>query len=405
MISNIILTMLPIVFTYPNLLLVPRNERSLLTFVDVDAFVQEHNLEKVASFPDFSVYSSSVENYNTFSNTFNEMFHVEEDQEITVQNEVCFTKSPVECVQECMTSPNPLQCFQECTGSGSEVQSIPWHLSSITNSNEWKYNASGSCHSTKEGNIHTYILDTGIDVDHPEFEGRAHWLENFSGDNQDTDCNSHGTHCAGLVGSKTYGSCRDAQLFAVKVLNCEGSGTLSGVIKGIEYTYNRHTSLSKENPNLRSIVSMSLGGGHSRAINNAVESCIKNSESMYFTVAAGNENSKSCNVSPASVKEVITVMAMDSRNERASFSNYDSCSDIYAPGVDVLSTIPGGKSKKYSGSSMSTPIVAGVLNHYLDKYPDMNMKEIKEMLLKGSRKDTIKGNPKNTPNNMVYLGF
>jgi cerevisin len=309
------------------------------------------------------------------------MFNAEEDQTITLYNQVDFI----------------------LLSTGAE-----WHLDRITKKNlpldeKWLYSEKGSCHVNKSLQINTYIIDTGIDVSHPEFEGRAEWLANFAGDSQDYDGNSHGTHCAGLVGSKNYGSCRDSKLYAVKVLDSRGSGTLSGVIKGIEFVYNHHNNLTKTNENVRSIASMSLGGGYSYALNTAVENCIKNSDTLYFAVAAGNDNDDACNYSPAGAKGVLTVMAMGKDNSKAYFSNFGKCAHIYSPGVQVLSTVPGGGTAIYSGTSMATPILAGVLNHYVDMYPDMNMEQIKKQLLKDSVSDVITKNPTNTPNKMVYL--
>jgi len=362
------------------ILLVPKNENFFMRSLLSIEFLEEHNIEQVANFKELIIYTTTDENYNTFQNTFDRLFYIEEDQIISLNKEHNFILVNNE--------------FQEY---------LPWHLNTITNNNWQNYSTSGSCHKNKKVTIHTYVLDTGIDVSHPQFEGRAEWLANFADDNDDTDGNSHGTHCAGLIGSKTYGACRDAKLFAVKVLNAQGSGTLSGVIKGIQFAFDRHNTLSKKNTGLRSIISMSLGGSYSKAINMAVENCLTYSNTFYFTVAAGNENADACKTSPASVKGVLTIMAMGKDNSRAYFSNFGKCADIYSPGVEVESTVPGGGTAKYSGSSMSTPLVAGVLNHYVDIYPHMNMAQIKTQMLKDARANVITGNPKGTQNKLVYL--
>ena len=139
---------------------------------------------------------------------------------------------------------------------------------------------------------------------------RVTWLANFV-DNMDIDCQSHGTHCAGIVGSQTYGVCKDANLFAIKVLDCRGSGSLSGVIQGIEYAYQRHLEESEKSDKIhKSIISMSLGGGYSKIVNTAVEKTLEN-EHFYVVVAAGNEDNDACKVSPASANGVLTVMASD----------------------------------------------------------------------------------------------
>lgn len=377
------LILLLISFTFiqaQNVILVPKQSyqvQNLLT----NEFLNEHNIYTLATFDDLVIYKTSVYNYNTFENTFNNMFYIEEDQTITVSQQVNFILMPGDA---------------------------EWHLDRITKKNlpldgHWLYSDIGSCHRNKSIQINTYIIDTGIDVNHPEFEGRAEWLANFAGDSQDYDGNSHGTHCAGLVGSKTYGSCRDSKLYAVKVLDNRGSGSLTGVIKGIEFVYNHHNNLYKTNENIKSIASMSLGGGYSRALNMAVENCIKNSKTLLFVVAAGNDNKNACNYSPASASGVLTVMAMNKDNSKAYFSNFGECAHIYSPGVQILSTVPDGGTAIYSGTSMATPILAGVLNHYIDMYPDMNMEQIKQKLLEDSVFDVITKNPTNTTNSMVYL--
>ena len=364
-----------------NVLLVPKSQNFFMhNFLNKEV-LEEYNIKQLANFKNIDIYTTSKINYNSFHNILDLLFDVEEDRQISLYN---------------VYSP------QFIIHKDKNLENTPWHLNSITN-NKWKkYNKTGSCHKNKNIKIHTYILDTGIDIYHPEFEGRAEWLENFA-DDVNIDCQNHGTHCAGLVGSKSFGICRDAKLFSIKVLDCRGYGTLSNVIKGIEFAFKRHNLLSEENDDIRSIVSMSLGGGFSKAINTAIESCLSHSNTFYFTVASGNENSDACNTSPASADGVLSVMAMGEDNTRAYFSNFGQCADIYSPGVKIESTIPNDRTAKYSGSSMSTPLVAGVLNHYLDMYPHMNMAEIKKQLLKDAREDIIINNPKNTPNKMVYL--
>jgi hypothetical protein len=292
---------------------------------------------------------------------------------------------------------------------------VPWHLARVTQKklplgDKFPYAEAGSCHRNNATIINTYIVDTGIDITHPEFEGRASWAANFA-DDLDTDCNNHGTHVAGLVGSRSYGVCVDAKLFAVKVLDCEGSGSLSGVVQGIEWVYKQHlaqkrASVRSDGDNaqvIKSLINMSLGGGYSPAINRAVETCVKNEDHFYIVVAAGNEDSDSCRVSPASVKNILTVMASDKDDKRAWFSNWGSCSNVYSPGVDVLSTIPGGKRATYSGTSMASPVMAGVLNHYLDMFPEQNMGQMMKTVAKLATKDTIEGEKPKTVNLLAYL--
>ena len=351
-----------------SVILVPK-EHQLHTF-DFETFNKEHAVKRLASVGDLNVYRTDVDNYNQYQGTFDNLFDVEQEQEYTTQE-----------------------------------SNAPWHLDRIARQHlpldgTYPYSHTGSCHRNPDIEIHTYVVDTGCDVTHPEFEGRAEFLENFTNDGEDFDGNSHGSHCSGIIGSKTYGVCKDAKIFCVKVLDAEGSGSTSGVIAGMNYVFKRH---QKQPSNVRSIMSMSLGGGYSGAMNRVVERMAKSSDTFYIAVAAGNEDQDACKTSPASARGIFTVMAMDKNDDKAYFSNYGKCASVYAPGVNIESTVPNGKTAVYSGTSMSTPNLAGVLNHYIDQYPQMNMKQIKEKLLEDATKDTIENNPDNTPNLMVYL--
>lgn len=291
----------------------------------------------------------------------------------------------------------------------SSVLAVPWHLDRITKrstndmDNTYPYSDVGSCHRNKSLLIHTYILDTGIDTSHKELEGRATFLKNFADDNTEVDGAGHGTHCAGLVGSKSYGVCRDAQLFSVRVLNKRGSGSDASIINGINYVYDRHIELSKSNPGVRSIISLSLGGGFYKPLNNAIERILQKSNTIYFSVASGNDNSDACSLSPSSAHGIFSVMASTHDDDRANFSDYGVCADLYAPGMDITSTFPGNKTKVMSGTSMSTPIIAGVLNHYVDMYPDLNMEGIKKRIIVDATKGVIHEEEPNTNNLLVYL--
>jgi cerevisin len=347
--------------------------------MNLEVFNEEHNIEVLAEFGDLTVYKTHEDNFAKYEQTFNTFYDVEEEQIYKVN-------------------------WDGETNFVLVDDSLPWHLGRIINRDlpletSFPYQ---ECHKNKDITIHTYVIDTGIDVTHPEFEGRATWLANFA-DDEDTDCNSHGTHCSGLVGSKTYGVCKDALLFAVKVLDCQGSGTTSSVISGIEFAFKRHQEQNKKSGGkTRSIVSMSLGGGYSSALNRAVQATIKD-PNFFFAAAAGNENSDACKTSPASVKEIFTVMASGRDDSRAYFSNFGKCSDIYSPGVNILSTIPDSDTAVYSGTSMACPVFVGVLLHYIDQFPELNMKQLKQKVLSDSTKDHISGNPKNSNNMLVYL--
>ncbi|KFY16913.1 hypothetical protein V492_01021 [Pseudogymnoascus sp. VKM F-4246] len=225
-----------------------------------------------------------------------------------------------------------------------------WGLGRISHkeagSDSFVYDSSAGQGST------VYVVDTGIYIEHDEFEGRATWGKNFIEGSEDTDENGHGTHCAGTIAGASYGVAPKANLVAVKVLDAEGSGSNSGVIGGIEFV----GTDAKEN----SVLSMSLGGSFSAALNSAVESTI--SAGVTVVVAAGNDGADASDYSPASAENAITVGATDSSDNRAEFSNYGTVLDVFAPGVDVKSAWIGSSSASntISGTSMATPHVAGL---------------------------------------------
>jgi len=218
--------------------------------------------------------------------------------------------------------------------------------------------------------IVAYVIDTGIEITHPEFNGRAKWGANFA-DTTNTDCNGHGTHVAGTVGGTVYGVAKDVELVAVKVLGCSGSGTNGGVIQGVDFAVNDCKAKNKLN---KCVANMSLGGGISAALDEAVNTAV--GSGVGFAVAAGNSNQDACLSSPARAKSAITVAASyydfqsaalleDSVQGkyvdiRSYFSNYGTCVDIIAPGQQITSAWINGGYATISGTSMASPHVAGV---------------------------------------------
>ncbi|KAL0257007.1 hypothetical protein SLS55_007817 [Diplodia seriata] len=205
----------------------------------------------------------------------------------------------------------------------------------------------------------SFIIDTGIYTDHPEFEGRATFLEDFSGENKKVDGNGHGTHVAGTVGSKSYGVAKKTSLFAVKVLGADGSGDSSGVLKGIEFAAMNATARQKAGQCTKgSVANMSLGGAYNKAQKDAVKAAIKTG--LFMAVAAGNDGLPTLFFSPANEETACTVGATDKNDQLASFSNWGSLVDILAPGVDIVSTWNDGKTNSISGTSMATPHITGL---------------------------------------------
>jgi cerevisin len=247
-------------------------------------------------------------------------------------------------------------------------------------------------------NVDVYIVDTGINVEHEDFEGRARWGKTIPLFDLDIDGNGHGTHCAGTIGSKTYGVAKKANLIAVKVLRTSGFGTNSDVIKGVEWVTRQHRKNAAKGR--QSVANMSLGGGRSvtleKVVNRAVES------GVHFAVAAGNDAEDACEYSPAAASGPITVGASTSSDSMAYFSNFGKCVDIFAPGLDILSTWIGSKDavNTISGTSMASPHVAGVLALYLAE-GKWTPKALKAELKNRASKDSIEKVPQDTVNLLV----
>nr|AJD23191.1 subtilisin-like protease [Onygena corvina] len=203
-----------------------------------------------------------------------------------------------------------------------------------------------------------YIVDTGTDINHQDFEGRAAWGMNFV-DSRDEDCNGHGTHVSGTVGGATFGVAKKTNIVAVKVLDCDGSGSNSGVIKGMEWA----TQQASSNGADKAVMNMSLGGAFSQSSNDAAAAVAR--AGVFLAVAAGNDNVDASQSSPASEPSICTVAASTEQDGKADFSNYGEVVDVYAPGAGITSAKPGGGSQVLSGTSMASPHVAGLGAYFI----------------------------------------
>jgi subtilisin family serine protease len=253
---------------------------------------------------------------------------------------------------------DPMVSYIEPDGTMTIVaQTLPWGIDRIDA--DVSSTAAGDGQGAVTG-VNVYVIDTGIDTKHADLNVVGH--VNFAG-GRNADCNGHGTHVAGTVAAKdntidVVGVAPGARLTGVKVLGCGGSGTTSGVIKGVDWVTANAVKPAAAN--------MSLGGGASSTLDDAVKRSADSG--VFYAIAAGNSGANACNYSPARAgthNGVLTTAATDSSDHEASWSNYGSCVDLWAPGVSILSTKRGGGTTTLSGTSMASPHTAGTGALYL----------------------------------------
>jgi len=268
----------------------------------------------------------------------------------------------------------------------------PWGLdrideSALPLSGTYSYTASGS-------GVNAYIIDTGIRTTHTQFGGRASVAFDAVGDGQNgRDCNGHGTHVSGTVGGSTYGVAKSVQLFAVRVLNCSGSGKTSGVIAGVDWVTAHHVSPA--------VANMSLGGGVSTTLDTAVKNSI--ASGVTYAIAAGNSNSNANGFSPARVSEAITVGSSTMTDARSSFSNFGSVVDIFAPGSAITSAwaTSDTATNTISGTSMATPHVTGVAARYLQNNRTASPATVRNAIVSFANLNRLSGIPSGTANRLL----
>jgi subtilisin family serine protease len=273
----------------------------------------------------------------------------------------------------------------------------PWGLDRVdqrsgTRNSRYSYANTGA-------GVTAYVIDTGILESHVDFGGRVGaGYTAYTDGRGTTDCNGHGTHVAGTIGGSTYGIAKAVSLIPIRVLSCSGSGSISGVIAGINWAISDHASGST------AVANMSLGGLYSAALNSAVANAT--ADGIVFAVAAGNNNRLACSYSPASAPTAITVGAIGGSDDRASFTNYGSCLDVFAPGVSIKSATIASSSawRLLSGTSMASPHVAGAAALLLQSDPTATPAQIAALIVNSATPDVITGLAAGSPNLVLYTG-
>nr|AGE96025.1 subtilisin-like serine protease precursor [Encephalitozoon cuniculi] len=289
----------------------------------------------------------------------------------------------------------------------------PWGLARVGGSVSLVHG--NYCYPINSGKgVDVYVLDTGVEIEHPEFGGRARWGANFVPKSPDRDEHGHGTHCAGVIGGKNFGVTKESSIIAVKVLDKYGSGMTSRLLQGVDFVIKEHEKkkdelynaaadeylssggssdieiemdgsesfsfVQPETPSIqrlvdaisrkalqpKTVVNLSVGGFRNAALNFAIEYASR--LGIHFSTAAGNEHEDACDFSPGSSRAAITTGASTYRDTVAFFSNFGKCVNVFAPGVDILSSWIGGTQKIVSGTSMAAPHTSGAIAAYLTYY-------------------------------------
>lgn len=265
-----------------------------------------------------------------------------------------------------------------------------WNLDRIDQRSDrdgvYTYDATGS-------GVHVYIIDTGIRTTHPEFGGRAtkdysSVVDGWIAD----DCHGHGTHVAGTVGGATWGVAKEVALHSIRVMGCDGTGTSSQLIGGIDWVTEYGTRPA--------VANISLVSSANQAVDDAVQNSI--ARGVVYTVAAGNSTGDACRFSPSRAPNVLTVAATDQTDSRVAYSNYGGCVDLFAPGLNISAAHKDGGEGIYSGTSVAAPHVAGVAALFLQSNPLASPSRVADFVLGHATPNVVNGAGPGSPNRLLH---
>jgi subtilisin family serine protease len=300
-----------------------------------------------------------------------------------------FTQSALDGLRK-----NPRVALIEADGGAAATETAAsWGLDRIDQA-RLPLNGSYNVPAAGGTGVTAYIIDTGVQA-HADLDQLGNGFDAFSAAGNGTnDCNGHGTHVAGTVAGTKYGVAKQATVVPVRVLDCEGSGTWSGIIAGLDWAVGNHAD------DVPAVANMSLGGPASQSVDDAVNGLI--ADGVTVAVAAGNNSSNACGTSPARVPDAITTGATDRTDKRASFSNYGSCLDLFAPGVSITSAWLGGTTNTISGTSMAAPHVAGAAAVVIAKQSGLTPVQVRNSLVNSATVGVLKATGNGSPNRLLF---
>ncbi|MFM9151885.1 MAG: S8 family peptidase [Candidatus Planktophila sp.] len=304
---------------------------------------------------------------------------------------------PLSKMQALANNPNVLVVEDDLDVTTTALQTpAPWGLDRI----DQQFLPLSNSFDNKDlggANTYSYVVDTGIDATNVDFDARVvpGYTAILDGRGS-ADCNGHGTHVAGTIAGKTYGVAKLSTLVPVRVLDCNGSGTYSSVIAGLDWIAANHKTGDA------AVVNMSLGGPASSTIDGAVKNLI--AKGIHVVVAAGNSNTDACTTSPARVADAITVGATTNVDARATYSNYGSCVDLFAPGSAITSTWLGATgTQTISGTSMAAPHVAGTVARFISSNPTLTPAQVGQSIRTSATRDLVQNPGTASPNLLLFL--